>query len=96
MTCDRSGWSGRTSVLAALALLWLPAVAQAAETPCAGLEAVTIAAGAIGLPTTGARVLSAESVAASPATTNTNGTFVAASPEYCKLLGCWTRQPPQI
>jgi hypothetical protein len=87
MTSDRSGWIGHRNVLAALALCCVPAGATAADTPCADLKAFAIPAAAIGLPTTGARVLSAESVAASPATTNTNGTFVAASPEYCTLLG---------
>jgi hypothetical protein len=81
------GWRSRTHVLAALAWFWLPAVAQAAETPCANLKSISIPAAGIGLPTRGATTQSAEVIAASPDTVGTNGTFVAGSPAFCKVLG---------
>ncbi|MEY4641852.1 MAG: hypothetical protein RLZZ227_1846 [Pseudomonadota bacterium] len=56
-----------------------PAAAQSAAEACANLATLTIPATAIGLPTTGASIKSAEFIAAN-AQDNDNG-------EYCKVLG---------
>ena len=71
----------------AVALLAAAPVAIAtAQTPCAGLAKLAIPASAIGLPSRGATILSAEVVAATSPGSGANAAPPAA-PEYCKVLG---------
>lgn len=56
--------------------------------PCASLQGQAIPAAAIGLPTRGARLVSARAVAASEARAHpSNGTWLHALPAYCEVLG---------
>ena len=66
----------------------IAATAASAASTCASLENHQIAASAIGLPTSGARITSAVIVPASAQTVNAQGTAVVlAIPEYCKMIG---------
>lgn len=88
-----------TVFFTALAAAWLAGCASPPAEPgasapaqprvaCATLQGATIAASAIGLPTRGARLSSAQLVAATPAKTDAaTGAVTHALPEYCKVLG---------
>lgn len=56
------------------------------RTACTGLAGRTVPAAAIGLPSGDARVASAQVVAATPGSLQTNG-FNPGLPEYCRVLG---------
>ena len=77
----------RSQVVVACMVIAAPAQTLAAEKTCAELKSMVVPARAIALPTRGATILSAELIAATAATATTNGTYVAAVQEYCKLLG---------
>ena len=66
----------------------LSATAASAAGSCASLENHQISASAIGLPTSGAQIMSAVTVAASAQRVNAQGTgIVLAIPEYCRVIG---------
>ena len=64
----------------------LPPSPEGLKSACEGLGAQAVAATAIGLPTSGAKVRSASWVAAAGAT-STGTTHAPATPEFCKLVG---------
>ncbi len=71
-----------------IALLWFPvADAQAAEIPCVNLKSLSIPAAAIGLPSRGATIRSADTVVAAGRTGGSNAGVTPASSEYCKVIG---------
>ena len=87
MTARRTLWEVRTCGMTVYALLNVPAPVMAAQTPCAELASVAIPAAAIGLPTSGASIRSAEIVGAAAATVGRNGMYFGAVPEYCRVIG---------
>ena len=74
--------------LASRASSWAaPHRAPALQAACEALTGLEIPARAIGLPTNGAIVTAATMVAASPQTTNADGTIQLPLPERCQVLG---------
>ena len=76
---------GATAVVAAL--LGTSTRSVVGEPTCAELRSTVIPARAIGLPARGATIVSAEIVAGTAATVSPAGTYLPATPEYCRVLG---------
>ncbi len=68
-------------------MLWFPVAVHAAERPCSDLKSLTVSASAIGLPSRGAAIKSADVVAGADRAIDANGAVIPASPEFCKILG---------
>jgi feruloyl esterase len=83
----RGRFSRRALQLEVAALFLLPAVAHAAEVPCAALAPVRIPPAKIGLPSGEAIIGSADVVPAAAQTIGTGGTVTPSTPEFCKVIG---------
>ena len=82
-----TSWQGCMRTLASCVVFSVPVFTVVAQAPCSALKELVVPTTAIGLPTRGAIIRSAESVPASAAEERPNGRYSDEVRPYCKLLG---------
>lgn len=81
------GRFSRGALQLSIAALLLPAVARAAEVPCAALTSLRIPPATIGLPSGQVVIRSADAVPAAAQSVGPGGTVTPAMPDFCKVIG---------